>query len=44
MRHSNAGLTVDDNDKGQLYLQMAQNALNEWKSFVQTKKSELNML
>ena len=44
MRHSNAGLTVDDNDKGELYLRMAQAALEEWKSFVQTKKSQLNML
>ena len=44
MRHSNAGLTLDDNDKGQLYAQLADKALQEWKAFVQTKKSELNML
>lgn len=44
MRHANAGLTVDDNDKGQMYIQLAQNALQEWKNFVQTKKTQLNMM
>ena len=44
MRHSNAGLTLDDNDKGQLYMQMAQAALQQWKAWVQAKKSQLNML
>lgn len=39
MRHANAGLTVDDNDKGELYIRLAQNALQEWKNFVQTKKT-----
>ena len=39
MRHSNAGLTYDDNDKGQMYMQLAQNALQEWKNWVQVKKS-----
>ena len=44
MRHSNAGLTLDDQDKGQMYTQLADKALQEWKAFVQTKKTELNML
>lgn len=44
MRHSNAGLTIDDNDKGGAYLQLAQSMLTEWKSWIQTKKSQLNML
>lgn len=39
MRHSNAGLTVDDNDKGQMYMQLAQAALQEWKNWVQVKKT-----
>lgn len=39
MRHSNAGLSIDDNDKGQLYANLAQNALQEWRTWVQTKKT-----
>ena len=39
MRHSNAGLSIDDNDKGQMYTQLAQNNLQEWKNWVQTKKT-----
>ena len=39
MRHSNAGLTMDDNDKGQMYAQLAANALQEWRNWVQVKKS-----
>ena len=44
MRHSNAGLSIDDNDKGQLYANLAQNALQEWRTWVQTKKTQINML
>ena len=44
MRHSNGGLTYDDNDKGPMYAQLAQKALQEWKNWVQVKKSQLNML
>lgn len=44
MRHSNAGLSIDDNDKGQMYMQLAQNALQEWRNWVQTKKTQINML
>ena len=34
MRHSNAGLTYDDQDKGQLYMQIAQANKSEWTSWV----------
>lgn len=44
MRHSNGGLTMDDNDKGQMYMQLAANALQEWKNWVQVKKSQINMM
>lgn len=44
MRHSNAGLSMDDHQKGQLYLQMAQQLLNQWQGWVAAKKSQLNML
>lgn len=43
MRHSNAGLTYDDQDKGQLYMQIAQANKAQWTSWVQTKKTQLNM-
>lgn len=44
MRHSNAGLSMDDSDKGQLYLQLANSLISQWKAWVQTKKNQLNML
>lgn len=44
MRHSNAGLSMDDSDKGQLYLQLAQSMIIEWRNWVQVKKNELNQL
>lgn len=43
MRHSNAGLTYDDQDKGQLYMQLGQANKQQWTSWVQTKKTQLNM-
>ena len=44
MRHSNAGLSMDDREKGQLYLGTANQLLNEWNAFVAAKKTEINML
>lgn len=44
MRHSNAGLTIDDNDKGMSYMQIASNFMQDWRGWVQTKKNQLNML
>lgn len=44
MRHSNAGLTFDDNDKGALYASLADKAMTDWKSWIIAKKSQLNML
>lgn len=44
MRHSNAGLSMDDHQKGTLYLQLANSLIQEWKAWVQTKKNQLNIL
>lgn len=43
MRHSNAGLTYDDQDKGQIYTQLGQANKQQWTSWIQTKKTQLNM-
>lgn len=43
MRHSNAGLSYDDNDKGPNYIALANQAISEFKAFVMAKKTELNM-
>lgn len=43
MQHSNAGLAFDDSDKQQVYLSLAQRAKHEWKAFVMSKKTQLNM-
>ena len=39
MRHSNAGLTFDDNDKGALYASLADKAMTDWKNWVIAKES-----
>ena len=44
MRHSNAGLTFDDQQKGSAYAQLGQAHKAQWDSWVSTKKSQLNML
>ena len=43
MQYSASGLSFDKNDKGQVYLQLAQMARTEWKNFVAAKKTEMNM-
>lgn len=43
MQYSAAGLSLDTNDKGPMYIQLAQMARQEWKNFVAQKKTELNM-
>lgn len=42
--HNAGGLTMDPNNKGSAYLQMAQMLRQEWKAWVATKKTELNMM
>lgn len=44
MRHSNAGLSMDDSDKGALYSNFADKAMAQWRSWVIAKKNQLNML
>lgn len=44
MRHSNAGLVFDDQDKGQIYAQLGASNLGQWNTWVDTKKTQLNML
>lgn len=39
MRHSNAGLTFDDSDKGALYASLADKAMIDWKNWIIAKKS-----
>ena len=39
MRHSNAGLTFDDNDKGALYAGLVDKAMIDWKNWIIAKKS-----
>lgn len=43
MRHSNAGLTYDDQAKGQTYLQLGQMNKQQWDSWSTNKKTQLNM-
>ena len=43
MAYSAAGLTMDTNDKGPQYIQLANIARGEWKAFVAAKKTEHNM-
>ena len=43
MQYSASGLTFDKNDKGQVYLQLAQMALQEWRGFVASMKTSMNM-
>lgn len=44
MRHANAGLTMDDNDKGAIYMQLAQATIAQWRGWVQAKKNQINQL
>lgn len=43
MQYSAAGFTLDTNDKGPVYVQLANAARAEWKMFVAAKKTEQNM-
>lgn len=43
MQHSNAGLSFDDSDKQQSYLSLAERAKHQWKAFVLSKKTQMNM-
>lgn len=43
MQYSAAGLTFDKNDKGSVYLQLAQQAKSEWKAFIMSAKTAMNM-
>ena len=43
MQYSAAGLSFDKNDKGQVYLTLAQQARQEWKNFVAAMKTSMNM-
>lgn len=43
MRYSAAGITLDKNDKGQIYLQLSQVARMEWKNFIASMKTSMNM-
>ena len=43
MNYSAAGFTYDQSDKGNTYIQLANAARNEWKAFMESKKTELNM-
>ena len=42
--HNAGGLTMDPNNKGNAYLQMAERLRSEWKNWVAAKKTELNMM
>lgn len=44
MRHSNGGLTFDDNDKGPIYQSLAQQQGQKWDNWCTSKKTELNMM
>ena len=39
MRHSNAGLVIDDNDEGSLYMNLADKTMADWKAWIMAKKS-----
>lgn len=43
MQYSAAGLSFDNNDKGQTYLMLSQQARMEWKAFVAAMKTSMNM-
>lgn len=43
MQYSAAGLTIDKNDKGNVYLQLAAQARQEWRLFVNSMKTSMNM-
>lgn len=43
MQYSAAGLNIDTNDKGPMYIQLAGMAREEWLRFVAAKKTEHNM-
>lgn len=43
MQYSAAGFQMDVNDKGPQYIQLAQIARQEWRAFIASKKTELNM-
>jgi len=43
MQYSASGLSLDTNDKGPVYVQLAAAARQEWKNFVAAKKTECNM-
>lgn len=43
MQYSAAGLTFDRNEKGGTYLQLASMALQEWRGFIATMKTSMNM-
>jgi len=43
MQYSASGLTFDKNDKGSVYLQLAQQAREEWRMFINAKKTSMNM-
>ena len=43
MQHSNAGLSMDDSDKQAVYSNLAAQAKAQWRAFVASKKTELNM-
>lgn len=42
MNYSAGGFTLDQNDKGGTYIQLAQAATMEWKNFINTRKGSLN--
>lgn len=44
MRHNNANLTLDDNDKGTAYAQLAGQEGQKWDNWCTTKKTQLNMM
>lgn len=43
MQYSASGFNLDTSDKGPVYIQLAAQARGEWKQFMATKKTELNM-
>lgn len=43
MRYQAGGVTLDKNDKGNVYLQLAAQAIGEWRAFVASQKTSMNM-
>lgn len=43
MQYSNSGINLDDSDKGPNYIAMAQQAKQQWKLWLMTKKTQCNM-